>query len=235
MSLGKAVYCALLIVTSLWGPNHWVLHPSAQTTSQAPAPQAPGSQPPSRRDFWNKEFAEGKVLLHKDPSPLMIAAIEGRKPGTALDLGMGQGRNAVYLAEKGWDATGVDLSDVAVDQAKQNATARGVKLNAVVGDLDESDFGKEKWDLITSFYMHSWHRRSTTDVPKRIHDALKPGGLLVIEGFAEPPNKAGFQTERLAKDFAQMRIIRNETVTDHPAWYVQEKLPLVRFVAEKHK
>jgi hypothetical protein len=83
--------------------------------------------------------------------------------------------------------------------------------------------------------MHAWHRRSPTDVPARIYEALKPGGLLVIEGFAEPPNKVGLQTEQLSKQFSRMRIIRNELVSDYPAWYVPERVPLVFFVAEKEK
>jgi SAM-dependent methyltransferase len=67
-----------------------------------------------------------------------------------------------------------------------SASAKGATLNAVVSDVDAFDFGKEQWDLITSFYMHGWHRRSPTDVAGRIFDALKPGGVLVIEGFGEP-------------------------------------------------
>lgn len=188
---------------------------------------------PSPREFWNQEFADGKVLLQKEASPLLASAIEGRAPGAALDLGMGQGRNALFLADQGWHVTGVDLSDVAVEQASRSASAQGLTLNAVVGDLDAYDFGKEQWDLITSFYMHAWHRRSTTDVPQRIYDALRPGGLLVIEGFADPPNTVGFQAAQLEQQFARLRVLRNETVTDHAAWYVQEKVPLVRFVAEK--
>ena len=214
-------------------------HQGGGSPQSAPPTAAPNTQaqtPAARaRDFWNKEFAEGKVLLHKGPSALLVAAVKGRKPGTALDIGMGQGRNAVYLAELGWTVTGVDLSDVATEQAKASASAKGVKLNAVVSDVDAFEFGKEQWDLITSFYMHAWHRRSPTDVPGRIFDALKPGGLLVIEGFAEPPNKAGFQTEMLAKQFSRMRILRNETIEEYPAWYVPERVPLVFFVGEKQK
>lgn len=203
--------------------------PTAAPTTQAQSPAA------RARDFWNKEFAEGKVLLHKGPSALLVAAIKGRKPGTALDIGMGQGRNAIYLAELGWTVTGVDLSDVAIEQAKATASAKAVTLNTVVSDVDAFDFGKAQWDLITSFYMHSWHRRSPTDVPGRIFDALKPGGLLVIEGFADPPNTAGFQADVLAKQFSRLRILRNEMIEEYPAWYVPERVPLVFFVAEKQE
>jgi hypothetical protein len=59
--------------------------------------------------------------------------------------------------------------------------------------------------------------------------------LLVIEGFAEPPNKAGFQTETLAREFGRLRILRNENVTDYAPWYVPDRVPLVRFVGENQK
>ena len=64
---------------------------------------------------------------------------------------------------------------------------------------------------------------------------MKPGGLLVIEGFAEPHNKVGLQTEMLAKDFGRMHIIRNENLTEFPAWYQPQRVPLAFFVAEKQK
>jgi SAM-dependent methyltransferase len=203
--------------------------PSAERAQQ-PAAQNPTAR---ARDFWNKEFAEGKVLLQKGPSALLVTHVKGRKPGTALDIGMGQGRNAVYLAEQGWDVTGVDLSDVAVEQAKANAATKRVMLQAVVSDVDAFDFGTERWDLITSFYMHNWHRRSPTDVPARIYQALRPGGLLIVEGFAEPPNKVGLKTEVLAKEFSRMQILRNLNISEYPAWYKPERTPLVFFVAEK--
>jgi methylase of polypeptide subunit release factors len=60
---------------------------------------------------------------------------QGRKPGTALDWGMGQGRNAIYLAGQGWDVTGVDISDVAVEQAKKNVEAPKPNARAIFVNL----------------------------------------------------------------------------------------------------
>jgi SAM-dependent methyltransferase len=194
-------------------------------------PQQPPSSDP--RERWNKVFAEGASDLRKQPSQLLIETVKERKPGSALDLGSGEGRNAIYLAAQGWSVTGVDISDVAVEQAKKNAAARGVEINAIVADLDEYDFGKERWDLITSFYMHSWHRRSNTDVPARIYNALKPGGIVVIEGFADPPNRVGLRADELARAFHRLRVIRNETVEDAADWIKGGKARLVRFIAEK--
>ncbi|HXW07920.1 MAG TPA: class I SAM-dependent methyltransferase [Vicinamibacterales bacterium] len=226
------VACLLAVIAWLGAGQVGAEVPGWQPAERA---QQPAQQNPAdrARDFWNKEFADGKVLLQKGPSPLLVTHIKGRKPGSALDIGMGQGRNAVYLAEQGWDVTGVDLSDVAVGQAKANAATKGVRLQAVVSDLDAFDFGTDRWDLITSFYMHGWHRRSPTDVPGRIYRALRPGGLLIVEGFREPPNTVGLRTEVLAREYGRMHIIRNENVSEYPAWYEAERTPLVFFVAEK--
>jgi SAM-dependent methyltransferase len=195
----------------------------------------PQTSPKEVRERWNKVFVEGAPALNRDPSSVLVAAVRQRKPGKALDLGTGEGRNALFLAEKGWMVTGVDISDVAIAEAKRNATARKVELEAVVGDLDTYPFGKEQWDLITSFYMHSWHDRSPTDVPTRIYEALRPGGLLVIEGFAKPDSPYGFSVEQLAKAYARLRVLRGESVHEEADWDKGNKRHIVRFVAEKVK
>jgi SAM-dependent methyltransferase len=202
--------------------------PDAQATPPQPSPE-------QARDRWNEVFKKGAPTLNREPSPVLAAAVEQRKPGKALDLGTGQGRNAIFLASKGWTVTGVDISDVAIAEAKKNAAERKVQIDAIVGDLDTYDFGREQWDLITSFYMHGWHNRSATDVPARIYDALRPGGLLVIEGFGKPENPVGFSVEELSKSYGRLRIIKNEAVRTKGEWDKENEADIVRFVAEKVK
>ena len=198
------------------------------------APTTPAEPTPEQlRARWNMTFLLGAPTLKRDPSSVLVATVRGRKPGKALDLGTGEGRNAVFLAEQQWEVTGVDISDMAVAQAKSNAAARKVKLEAIVGNLDTYDFGSEQWDLITSFYMHAWHDRSKTDVPARIYQALKPGGLVVIEGFAKPEVPIGFSADALSSAYARLRILRNESVIDEADWDKGNKRHIVRFVAEK--
>ncbi len=137
----------------------------------------PQSIDPRDRDFWNRKFSDG-THFNDGPSKLLVAAVRGRRPGLAVDLGMmGQGRNAIYLAQQGWRVTGVDLSDVAVAQAMKRAQQIGVKLDAVLDDLDHFDFGGGRWDLIALFYVHAWYHGAKPRSVQRLHDALKPGGL----------------------------------------------------------
>jgi SAM-dependent methyltransferase len=176
-------------------------------------------------------FRGGKVQFNKNASKLLQYAIRGRKPGLAVDLGMGEGRNAVFLAAAGWKVTGVDISPEAVKQAKARAAAAHVSIDAITDDLDHFDPGRAKWDLIVLLYMHAWFHASKHNVPELLMAALKPGGLLVIEGYAG--DKGDFQTNELPRDFDKLKIIHYEDVVDEADWAPGEKSHLVRFIAQK--
>lgn len=82
-----------------------------------------------QRERWNEAYRLGTAYNTK-PNKLLMDAISSRPPGKALDVGMGQGRNAIALAEKGWSVTGIDISEVGVSKAMQAARDRGLKLRA---------------------------------------------------------------------------------------------------------
>jgi len=181
--------------------------------------------------FWDDVFRNGKVAFNKDASKLLQYAIRDRKPGTAIDLGMGEGRNAVFLASNGWQVTGVDFSLEAVKQAKARASAANLPLTAVIDDLDHFDLGRSKWNLIALFYMHAWYHESKLDVPQRLMNALSPGGLLVIEGYAG--DKGDYQTNELLRDFSALKIMLYEDGKDEADWNPGATSRIVRFIAEK--
>lgn len=185
------------------------------------------------REFWNDRFRSGLPNVRKEPSRLIIEAIaEHPKPGNALDLGCGDGRNLLYLAAKGWTTTGVDISDVAIEQAKAAAKGGDLKAEFLVSDLDAFDLGKNKWDLLMSIFMQDWHIRSTTDTFARMKAAVKPGGLVVIEGFG-PPN--GLNIERIKQAFEGFTPLRADVVMDDPDWGKgRGNKNILRFVARKN-
>jgi SAM-dependent methyltransferase len=189
---------------------------------------------PRDRDFWNGKFNDPKAEFNREPSKLLIDAIRGRHPGRALDLGMGEGRNTIFLAQQGWQATGVDLADAGVAQAKARAAQLHVNLTAVVDDLDRYDFGKGQWDLIALFYMHAWYHGGKPAPPGRLMAALKPGGLLVVEGFAGADTYM-FQPNELLHDFSNLRVLRYADVEDEADWAPGSKSHIIRFVGEKGK
>lgn len=189
---------------------------------------------PRDRDFWNAKFNDPNTRFRHGPSPLLVTAISGRQPGRALDLGMGEGRNTIFLAQQGWDATGVDLSDVAVRQARKRAAELHVTISAIVDSADHYDLGTNKWDLIALFYMHAWYHSVKPASSNRLISALKPGGLLVVEGFAGPQSFM-FQPNELLHDFADLRVLRYEDTDDEAEWAPGHRSHIIRFVAEKRK
>ena len=171
------------------------------------------------RDQWNDVFRNG-VGFAKAPNRLLIDTVRAEKPGAALDVAMGQGRNALYLASQGWHVTGVDMSDVGIRQAREEASRRGLALETVDANLDTYDFGTERYDLVTMIY--AGNDAAWIDKAKR---SLKPHGLFVMEYFADDkliPRQV----------FDGYEILRDEVVEDTPDW-AMDRAKLVRFVARK--
>jgi SAM-dependent methyltransferase len=184
------------------------------------------------REFWNEKFRSGLPNVRREPSRVLVEAVaQYQKPGSALDLGCGDGRNLLYLSERGWRGTGVDISEVAIDQAKSSANARNLTAEFLVSDLDAFDLGQNRWDLLSSIYMQDWHIKSGTNTFSRMKTALKPGGLVVIEGFG-PPN--GLNLDNIKREFDGFTILRADIVSDDPDWgHGRGTKQILRFVARK--
>jgi SAM-dependent methyltransferase len=182
---------------------------------------------------WNRWLTAGRGFNHK-PNQTLVDAVKGRKPGTALDIAMGQGRNAIFLAAAGWKVTGVDIADQGIAMAKDEAAKLKVKLDTVQSDIDKYDLGKDKWDLVTMIYAGD-----DIKLVERIKPAVKKGGLFVTEYFANDSEIAksgagGWDDKALAAAFKDgWKILRDDHVDDNADWASQRKTKLVRFVAQK--
>jgi SAM-dependent methyltransferase len=186
------------------------------------------------REVWNEVYTkrQGRAFPH---NTFLAEMIKGRTPGTALDIGMGEGRNALFLATQGWEVTGFDISDVGVQLAREAAQQRGVKLEAVVEDADRFDYGKQRWDLVVGMYMHAVITRNA----EKIIDSLKPGGILVVEGFHRDLNRRGvqgeyfgYQSNELLKAFERLRVLYYEDTIAAADWEQSgQEAPIVRFLA----
>lgn len=162
------------------------------------------------------------------PNRLLVDAINGLRPGKALDVAMGQGRNSLYLAAHGWNVTGFDVSEAGLNAARQAAQARSLRITAVHSSDQDFDFGRERWDLIALIY--AIEKRSV----HRVRTALKPGGIIVVEAGHKSASGAPFEYDsgELPRVFEGYRILRNDEVTATPDWG-KEPIRLVRFVAQK--
>ncbi|MBL0159326.1 MAG: methyltransferase domain-containing protein [Bryobacterales bacterium] len=195
----------------------------------------------TREDGWqlifNKIYAASNPGFSVKPNGLLMSAVEGRKPGRALDVGMGQGRNSVFLAIRGWDVTGFDVSDEGISVARKNAAAAGVAIRAVQKSNSNFDYGTAQWDLVVITYEPF----PVTDQAyvQRVWNSLRVGGLLVVESFASDKGAAGRKPvdidpgELLRAVFAaDFRIVRFEDVEGVSDWSL-DRTRLARMVAEK--
>ena len=182
----------------------------------------------TERDWWNDTFHNGRGFSHQ-PNRLLVETVKDHRPGAALELAMGQGRNALFLASQGWKVTGVDISDEALRIAREQAVKRKLVLETINADIDEWDFGEDRFDLVTLMYAGD-HARWID----KIKASLRIGGLFVLEGWAKqsPDNPTGFAEGQLERLFDGYDILRDEAVEDVPDW-AWDKGKLVRFVARK--
>ena len=84
---------------------------------------------PEAGDYYGAYAPGAESVFNHNPNAFLVECVRNRKPGKALDVGMGSGRNALYLASHGWDVTGFDIADVGVVQARKKAKTLGVRLN----------------------------------------------------------------------------------------------------------
>lgn len=134
----------------------------------------------AQRAGFNRLYrTESQTRFTTEPSAFLATVIKKMKPGKALDVAMGQGRNAVFLARQGWDVTGYDIAEEGLKVAQEDARKAGVRLTTVHAGWDDFDHGRQQWDLISFIY---------TDAPvmdpkfiARIQTALKPGGYVLFD------------------------------------------------------
>ncbi len=179
------------------------------------------------------------------PNAFLVSVTKDMKPGKALDVAMGQGRNAVYLAMQGWDVTGFDIAEEGLKVAAENAAKAGARLTTVKTTFEGFDYGKKKWDLIYFVY---------TDAPtvdpgyvQRIRDAIKPGGFVLIDrplrSFTDPePGWEETEQDKInafARAWSDMQIVFYQDTTEFADWQqgragrLEKKMRIMRLLARK--
>ena len=168
-------------------------------------------------------------IIPTAPNAFLTEVLKGMKPGRALDIGMGQGRNSVYLARLGWDVTGFDISERGMELARESAAAAGLKIRTIKASLEDFDYGVGQWDLIVGAYVGaSWLEAAAK--------GLKPGGFLVVESYSRRPDApagSGFGPNELLKLFTdqKLRVVRYEDVEAESDWLKLDGV--VRMLARK--
>lgn len=132
--------------------------------------------------FWDERYSEKEYVYGKEPNLFFKEQLDKLSSGNLLLPCEGEGRNAVYARVNNWDVDAFDSSEIGKEKCIQLAKEFDVKINYVISDATEFDYGKEKYDLIALVYCHF-----PTDVRNLVlqhcKDALKLGGTIILEGF----------------------------------------------------
>jgi SAM-dependent methyltransferase len=174
-------------------------------------------------DYYSRYYLDPNSNFNHAPNAFLMEMVKGRQPGVALDYGMGQGRNAIYLASIGWNVWGFDPAEGGITIAQKRAKELGLTLHASAVRDSEYDFGKQRFDLV----LFSW---TMPLVPvEKVVDSLKPGGIVVMECGREFNNSRNAMLHL----FDPLEIVRYEIVRDKADFYGRRETDVVRLVARK--
>ncbi|MBW2735065.1 MAG: methyltransferase domain-containing protein [Deltaproteobacteria bacterium] len=175
-------------------------------------------KPLGARERWDTRYSTEEYLFGEEPSSLLTEATFPAE-GQALDIGCGEGQNAVYLAQQGLEVVAVDISVVGLRKARRLAAARGVEIRELLSDIELAGIPKGPFDVIVCIHY------AQRELAAQIVDALSPGGLLLMELHTLENLKHSPTPSRTHL------INTNELIT----WFPQLFIESYREISDEHK
>ncbi len=144
--------------------------------------------------FWNQRFDKEEFIFGKEPNEyLALQARKYLKPNNkVLCIADGEGRNGVWLAKQGMQVVGFDASDIALRKAKQFAKDNQVEVEYSFSDTDSFDWQVNVYDAVIAIFIQFADPPMRARIFKQIHQALKPGGILILQGYT--PKQLEYKT-----------------------------------------
>ena len=185
------------------------------------------------KDWWQKKYDASEGYLYgKAPSNFLVEHLHLLKRGETVDVGMGEGRNAVYLASKDFQVTGVDFIETAVERANTLAKDSGTSFNGKVQDLDFFLVPLMKYDSIIVCDFHP-----PITLMKGLTRGLKNGGTLLLEGYTMEQCKLGqgFQPDpsECFKPNEALALIKDLHLIHYSERRISDKEARVQLIAQK--
>ncbi len=177
-----------------------------------------GDEPEVGKGYWDNLYSTDQYVFGRDPSSFLRSHLDVIPLGRALDIGMGEGRNAVFLAKKGFEVEGVDLSEVALGKANRLARDQGVRIRTILSDVARFPIRPDVYSVILN--INFLDRRILPSIRK----GLRRGGVVVFENATTDQlrNPGGKDLRReyllepgeLRRVFAGFEILVDQEVND---------------------
>jgi tellurite methyltransferase len=166
---------------------------------------------------WNQKYAEGSHTS-LEPDPFLVSAydefLSGRSPGLALDVAGGVGRHAIWLAQRGWRVKLLDISEVGVKQAAENAKQAGTASSIIteVRDLNSrQDLGRGQYDLVVVFFFLQ------RELFPALAAAIKPGGFLIYKTYTSEQQRLSSEGAKSGPSHPMFLLEPNELLHAFPS------------------
>jgi SAM-dependent methyltransferase len=176
-----------------------------------------GRTVPRAAEDWDGWYADRDQVWSGEPNGSLVAEISAETPGRALDVGCGEGADAVWLAQRGWQVTALDVSQVALDRARTAAGVAGVEVDWVHAGLAEAPLPRASFDLVTTHYPAVPRARGAEAVDALL-GAVAPGGTLLVVYHADMDEE---QARAHGFDLADYLAVEDIRAALDEAWDVE--------------
>lgn len=196
------------------------------------------------REFWESRYKNRNYVYGVEPNGFFKTFIEGVQPGRILLPAEGEGRNAVFAANRGWEVNAFDFSLNARKKALELALRKGVNIEYFIADIEFHELEEEMYDVIALIHVH-FQPHNRTYIHKKLINSLKTGGFLIMEAFSRDQPKFGtggpsdtgmlYDLSDLSSDFESLRIetLSKQEIELDEGHYHKGPASVVRLVAIK--
>lgn len=161
-------------------------------------------------EMWNQRYAQEIFVYGTEPNEFFKTQLSGLPKGKILLPAEGEGRNAVFASEMGWEVVAFDSSSAAKEKAEKLMKQKNVQFEYLIESFEAFEYHENSFDVIVLIYAHTFNRK---DNHQKILSFLKPGGILILEGFSKKQirfNSGGprnidmlFSADELKSDFSE--------------------------------
>lgn len=196
------------------------------------------------KEFWDQRYAEDGFVYGPHPNVFFCEALGKLAPGRVLLPGEGEGRNAIYAAQRGWQVVAFDQSSEGKEKALRLASQKGVSVEYQVCQMEDFKAEQESFDCLALIFVH-FHAGERKQIHQKLFSYLKPGGTLIMEVFSNDQlgrTSGGpqhidllYSEEELREDFSALQSLNIELIETElkEGRYHEGKASVIRLVGKK--